>query len=123
MRTFARLTVSTVVVLGAIGCSGEEGDAGCGEGFTLRSSTNEVEGPGADTREDAIRAELAGLGFEASDEAIAEGVVNSAPAASPPGHEVVSVATAEGLDVEMTLTPLDPGWAVHGSSWCVPGDQ
>ena len=123
MRILARLSVPALVVLGALGCSGQDGGSGCGEGFTERSRTNEVDAPGADTREDAIRAELVRLGFEASDVAIAGAVVNSKPAAGDSGREAVSVSTSEGIDIEMTLAPLDPGWAVDGSSWCVPGDQ
>jgi len=107
------------VILGAIACSAG-GGSGCPDGFSGRSSPNEVDGPGTDTREDAVRAELEDLGFEASDEAIADAIVNARPAASPPGHEAVSVRTTEGLDVEMTLAPLDPGWTVDGSSWCEP---
>jgi hypothetical protein len=123
MRTLARLSVSAAAVLGAIGCSGQEGDPGCGDGFTGQSRTNEVERPGAETRDDAIRAELEELRFEASDEAVTDAVVNAIPVADPPGHEAVSVRTSEGFDVEMTLTPLDPGWAVDGSSWCEPVER
>ena len=118
--------ISIVVVLGLIGvaCSNDsglppEGSTGCGDGFTEGSSTNEVEGPGADTREDAIRAELFNLGFEASDEAIGDAIAGAVPAASPRGDVGVFLDTSDGLEVFMTLTHLDPGWAVEGSSWCV----
>jgi hypothetical protein len=118
MRNVPRLVMSVAVVLGAVACS-SSGDPGCGEGFVGRTETHDA--TSADTREQALHAALEDLGFEASDEAITEAVVNAIPAASPPGHETVSVRTSDGLDVQMTLTPLDPGWAVHGSSWCEPG--
>jgi hypothetical protein len=58
------------------------------------------------------------LGFEASDAAIGDAIAGAVPAASPRGDVAVFVTTSEGFDVDMTLTPVDPGWAVEGSGWC-----
>ena len=120
-----RLFVSALVVLGGVTCASDagpsqEGSTGCGDGLTEHSSTIEVQGPGADTKEDAIRAELLHLGFEVSDEAIGDAIAGAVPAASPRGDVGVFMDTSEGFELFMTLTPVDPGWAVEGSSWCVP---
>ena len=119
---FAATTLSVVLALAAIACSGSGSDAdgeSCPAGMTERTSTNELGGPGADTREEAIRAELKEIGLDATDDAIAAGVVAAGPGGSV-GTELVKVETENGIEVTMTLAPLDPGWAVEGSSWCVP---
>ena len=87
--------------------------------MTERASTNEPSGPGAGTREEAIRAELKEIGLDATEDAIATGVVEAGAGGSV-GSELVKVETQNGIEVTMTLAPLDPGWAVEGSSWCVP---
>jgi hypothetical protein len=117
--------LSVLVILGGVTCSNPsglpaEGSTGCGEGFTEHSTTNEVQGAGAGTKEDAIRVELLNLGFEASDEAIGNAIAGAVPAASPAGDVAVFVRTSEGLDVYMPLTALESGWTVTGSNWCEP---
>lgn len=57
--------------------------------------------------------------MDASDDAVAAGVVAAGPGADA-GTELVTIETDGGAEVSMTLAPLDPGWAVEGSSWCVP---
>jgi hypothetical protein len=119
---FATTAMAVALALGAIACSGFGGDAdgeSCPAGATERTSTNGSSGPGAETREDAIRAELEEIGLDATDDAIAAGVVAAGPGGSV-GTELVKVETENGIEVTMTLAPLDPGWAVEGSSWCVP---
>ena len=119
---FAATTLSVVLALAAIACSGSGSDAdgeSCPAGMTERTSTNELSGPGAGTRAEAIRAELKEIGLDATDDAIAAGVVAAGPGGSV-GTELVKVETENGIEVTMTLVPLDPGWAVEGSSWCVP---
>jgi hypothetical protein len=76
-----------------------------------------AEGPGAASREDAVRAELDAIGVGSSDEAISTGVIESSPGPDP-GTERVQIPIFGGLPITMTLTPLDPGWAVTASSWC-----
>ena len=66
-----------------------------------------------------MRAELERLEMGASDEAIAAGVVASAPGESP-GTEELVVENDQGVEITMVLTPLDPGWAVQRSTWCDP---
>ena len=112
------------LALGAIACSGSGGVAEgepCPAGTTERTSTNELSGPGAETRDEAIRAELEAIGLDASDGAVAAGVVAAAPGGDA-GTELVKIETDGGAEVSMTLAPLDPGWAVEGSSWCAPDD-
>jgi hypothetical protein len=119
---FATTSMAVALALGAIACSGSGGDADgepCPAGTTERTSTNELSGPGAETREEAIRAELEQIGLDASDDAVAAGVVAAGPGGGV-GTELVKVETENGVEVTMTLAPLDPGWAVEGSSWCVP---
>ena len=111
-----------MLALGAIVCSGSGGDAdggSCPAGTTERTSTNEVSGQGATTREEAIRAELKAIGLDASNDAIAAGVVAAGPGGNV-GTELVRVDADDGTSVTMTLAPLDPGWGVEDSSWCVP---
>lgn len=122
---FATTTLSVVLALGAIACSGSGGDAdggSCPAGTTERTSTNEVSGPGPETREEAIRAELKAVGLDASDDAIAAGVVAAGPGGNV-GTELVKIETEDGTEVTMTLKPLDPGWAVEGSAWCAPNAE
>jgi hypothetical protein len=114
--------MAVALALGAIACSGSGGDAdgeSCPAGTTERTSTNGSSGPGAETREEAIRAELEEIGLDVTDDAIAAGVVAAGPGGSV-GTELVKVEMENGIEVTMTLAPLDPGWAVEGSSWCVP---
>lgn len=109
-------------MFGAIGCAGSGGDAdggSCPAGTTERTSTNELSGPGAETREEEIRAELKAIGLDASKDPVAGGVVAAGPGGDV-GTELVKVEAEDGTVVTMTLTPLDPGWAVEGSSWCAP---
>jgi hypothetical protein len=124
--------VSIVIVLGLIGAAGalaagamsddEPVPSRCPEGTTEWSSINEIAGPGASTREGAVRAELHDIGREASDEAIAAAVIAGGSGGNV-GTEGVVVETSEGGVVTMTLTPLDPGWAVEVSSWCAPNAE
>lgn len=114
--------MAVAFALGAIACSGSGSDAdgeSCPAGTTERTSTNELSGPGAETREEAIRAELEAIGLHASDDAVAAGVVAADPGGDA-GTELVKIDTDGGAEVSMTLAPLDPGWAVEGSSWCAP---
>ena len=121
--------VSIVIVLGLIGAAGalaagamsDDGPApmGCPEGATEGSSINEVADPGAPTRERAVRAELRDIGRGASDEAIAAAVIAGGSGGNV-GTEGIVVETSDRAVVTMTLTPLDPGWAVESSSWCAP---
>ena len=113
-----------VLALGAITCSGSGDDVdtgSCPEGTIQWTSTNDLSGPGAETREEAIRAELREIGLEATDDAVAAGVVAAGPGGNV-GTELVKIETDDGTEVTMTLAPLDPGWAVEGSSWCAPDD-
>ena len=66
-----------------------------------------------------MRAELERLEMAASDEAIAAGVVASAPGESA-GTEELIVDTDQEVEITMFLAPLDPGWAVQRSTWCDP---
>ena len=119
--------VSTVVVLGLIGVVGAiaagamGGDdsvpSGCPEGTTEWSSINEFAGPAADSREEAVRVELRNHGMDASDDAIASAVIAAGPGGNA-GTERVDVENSDGFRITMTLKPLEPGWAVEGSSWC-----
>lgn len=84
-----------------------------------RTSTNELNGPGFEGREEAIRAELENLDLSATDEAITTGVVQ-AGAGERAGTEVATIEIDGGSVATMTLVPLDPGWAVETSSWCAP---
>jgi hypothetical protein len=121
---FATTAMAVALALGAIACSGSGGDAdgeSCPAWTTERTSTNGSSGPGAETREEAIRAELEEIGLDATDDAIAAGVVAADPGGDA-GTEVVKIETDGGAEVSMTLAPLDPGWAVEGSSWCAPDD-
>jgi hypothetical protein len=114
-----------VAAMLTVACSGSEDDAEgapCPAGTIRRTSTNELEGPGAATREEAVQDELANLDMESSDQAIAAGVIASSPGSSP-GSEEIQVPLREGLPVTMTLIPLDPGWAVEGSTWCAPDEE
>jgi hypothetical protein len=114
--------MAVALALGAIACSGSGGDAdgeSCPAGTTERTSTNGSSGPGAETREEAIRAELEAIGLDASDDAVAAGVVAADPGGDG-GTELVRIETDGGAEVSMTLAPLDPGWTVEGSSWCAP---
>ena len=111
-----------LILSAAVACSGSEGEADavpCPTGTIQRDTGNEIAGPGAESREDAMRAELEDLGMESSDEAISAGVVASSPGASP-GTEKVEILTSEGFPVTMTLAPLDPGWMVERAGWCAP---
>ena len=110
------------VLAGGVACTGSDGDAddpACPDGFTRTESTSDAGGSGAGTREDAVRTELERLQMTGSDEAIAAGVVASAPGEST-GTEELVVENEQGVEVTMLLTPLDPGWAVERSSWCEP---
>jgi hypothetical protein len=84
-----------------------------------RQATNEIEGPGAASREDAISTELGNLGLDATEDAINEGVVHAGPGGNV-GTERVTIESSDGTQVTMTLSPLDPGWAVESSTWCAP---
>jgi hypothetical protein len=109
--------VTTVAVVGA--CGGDEGsDAGdCPDGLTRWTSSNEVQGPGTETREAAIERELAEHGLEATDEAVVAGVVAAGPGGNA-GTELVEIELTDGTVATMTLTPLEPGWAVSDAAWC-----
>ncbi len=110
------------VLAAVVACSGSDGDANgsaCADGFTRTESMSDASGPGAATREEAVRAELDRLEMTASDEAIAAGVVASAPGESAGSEELV-VENDQGVEVTMLLEPLDPGWAVQRSTWCEP---
>ena len=114
--------VLSVMLAAGVACSGSDGDAGgtaCPDGSTRTESASDAGGPGAATREDAVRGELERLQMAASDDAIAEGVVASAPGESA-GTEELVVENDQGVEVTMLLAPLDPGWAVERSSWCEP---
>jgi hypothetical protein len=112
-------------LVGAIACSGSDGGgdgSACPEGTTRWESTEGFsDGTAAQTREDAIKAELQKMSREASDEAISAGLV--ATAAGSYGAERVEVTTSDGVVVTMTLAPQNPGWRVERSTWCAPGDQ
>jgi len=114
-----------VVLLGAFACSGSDGEgdgSACPEGTTRWESTEGFsDGTAADTREDAIRAELENLSWQASNEAISAGVVGSEPGSN--GGEEVEIETDDGVIVTMTLVAQNPGWRVERSTWCAPGDQ
>ncbi len=116
-------TIGALVVAGtiAVGCGGNQQGAGsrCPDGTVGRTTTNTVARPGAGSREAAVQAELQRLGLEATDDAIAAGVIASS-AGSSPGTEEIEVQTLEGDPITMTLAPLDPGWAVEASRWCAP---
>ncbi|MBA3738076.1 MAG: hypothetical protein H0W97_05875 [Actinobacteria bacterium] len=117
----AAVVLSGVLAVG-VACSGSEGDRGgssCPDGLTRSESSSGASGPGASTREEAVRAELDGLEMAASDEAIAAGVVASAPGESA-GTEELIVDTDQEVEITMFLAPLDPGWAVQRSTWCDP---
>lgn len=88
----------------------------------MRTSTNDLSGPGAETREEAIRAELREIGLDASDDAVAAGVVAAGPGTNV-GTELVKIETEDSIEIRMTLAPLDPGWAVEGSTWCAPNAE
>lgn len=115
--------VVLVAIVGIVGCGRSAEPAtnasGCPEGSTRREAINEIAGPGAATREDAVRAELENIGVVASDDAISAGVVAAGPGGNV-GTEEVQMPVDDGTVVTMTLTPLDPGWAVESSSWCAP---
>jgi hypothetical protein len=114
----ARLMLVMVVVAGVACGDGETSDAGgCPDGMTRWTSTNEIEGPGEDTREAAIERELAEHGLEATAESIVAGVVSAAPGGDA-GTERVDVELDDGTVATMTLTPLEPGWAVSDAAWC-----
>lgn len=120
MRAFAVLSVPLALALVALSCSSTDADRtgpSCPEGTTGRTSASEVEGEGSETREDAIRAELAEIGIEASDDAVTAGVIAAGPGEDA-GTEVVAVETDDGSTATFTLAPLDPGWAVERSEWC-----
>ena len=122
--------VSIVIVLGLLAAAGAiaagamSGDdpvpSGCPEGTTGWSSINEFAGPPPDSREEAVRVELENLAMDATDEAIAAAVIAAGPGGNV-GTEKTEVETSQGVVVTMTLEPMDPGWAVGGSSWCAPG--
>jgi hypothetical protein len=106
-----------------IACSGSTEGAGgtsCPNGMSERRATNEIEGPGAASREDAIRTELGNLGLDAREDAISEGVVHAGPGGNVGWSERVTIESSDGTPVTMTLSPLDPGWAVESSTWCAP---
>jgi hypothetical protein len=123
---------SIVVVLGLIGSAGaiaaatmnddSANSSTCPDGTTEWSSINELAGPGAASMEDAVRIELESHQMDASDDAIAA-AVGAAGSAGNVGDGTVVVETSEGVRVSMTLTPLNPGWAVEASSWCAPNDE
>ena len=120
-KLFARLSVSLVIAIWALSCSGsdEDGSGSCPEGFTPTRSMNEAGGDGMATRDEAVSAELERLQAQASDEAIGAAVAAGQPGPNP-GTERVVVDTDEFGEVTMILAPLDPGWTVERSSWCGP---
>ncbi|MGH2678888.1 MAG: hypothetical protein ACRDG8_00140 [Actinomycetota bacterium] len=124
MEGAIRRAVSAVVLVGAVACSGSDGagDASaCPEGTTRQEATGGYgDGTAADTREDAIRAELQSIDRRAADEEIAAGVVASA--AGSDGSEKVEIRTSDSVVVTMTLAPQNPGWRVERSTWCAPDD-
>lgn len=127
MRRLLIRALTAVVVLGistAGGC-GERPEAeapsvaACPEGTTQWSaSTGFSEGTPAETRDEAVRRELESLRMKASKNAIAAAVIASSQGAA--GTEEIVVPTSGGVDVTMTLAPLDPGWGVERSEWCAP---
>jgi hypothetical protein len=60
--------------------------------------------------------------MEASEDAISAALIVSSPGSSPGSEELV-VETSDGVEVTMTLAPLDPGWAVEGAQWCAPDTE
>ncbi|HWL90255.1 MAG TPA: hypothetical protein VNP90_02715 [Actinomycetota bacterium] len=121
MRDLVVVVLAGVLAAG-VACSGSDGDAdgsACPDGLTRTESSSDAAGPGTSTREEAVRAELERLEMAASDEAIAAGVVASAPGESA-GTEELVVENDQGVEVTMLLAPLDPGWAVERSTWCEP---
>ena len=120
MRDVVGKVILAGVLAAGVACSGSEGDPGgssCPDGFTRSESSSGAVGAGAATREEAVRAELARLEMPASDEAIAAGVVASAPGESA-GTEELILETDQEVEITMFLAPLDPGWAVQRSTWC-----
>jgi hypothetical protein len=116
----ARAVFAIVLAIHAGACSGsDDGGTTCPAGTTARTSTNELNGPGFEEREDAIRAELENLDLSANGEAITTGVVQAEPGERA-GTEVATIETDDGSVATMTLAPLDPGWAVEASTWCAP---
>ena len=113
--------ILAVMVMATGACSDQVDGSGCPEGTTEREAINDLAGPGAPTREDAVRAELQNLGMDATDDAVTAGVVAAGPGGNA-GTELVTVETENGTEVTMTLAPLDPGWAAESSSWCAPDD-
>src|SRR5687767_14916985 len=100
-----RNAVAAVVLAGVLAgggaCAGSDGEAdgsSCSDGSTRSESANDAAGPGAATREEAVRAELERLEMAASDEAIAAGVVASAPGGSP-GTEELVVENDQGVEI------------------------
>lgn len=98
--------------------AGETTTSGCPDGSTRRESDG-LSTHALESREAAIRLQLKNLGEEASDDAIAAGIVRSSQDAS--GGENVEVQTSSGL-VTITLLPQMPGWKVARSTWCAPDE-
>jgi hypothetical protein len=114
-------SMALAIALAAASCS-ESSDAShsCPEGMThqLSTGTSFV----AETRDEAVAHWLPGEGLEASDDAIAAGVVAAQPG-SEAGTEVVQVETTDGsAEVRIVLEPQDPGWRVAGATWCLPAE-
>ena len=116
----ARAVLVILLSIPVAACSGSDGDGSaqpCPDGSVERTATNVVADPALDSRDDAIQAGLDALGVEASKEAIADAIVSAV--AVPDSHdEQLTIAVAGGTDVLLTLTPLDPGWAVERAEWC-----
>jgi hypothetical protein len=114
-----------LILVGAFACSGSDGaedGSTCPEGTTPWERVEGLgDGTAADTREEAISAELEAMGRHASDEAISAAVVNGTPGSN--GGEGVEVETDDGVIVTMSLVAQNPGWLVERSTWCAPGDQ
>lgn len=125
MEGAIRRGVFAAILVGAVACSGSEGagDASpCPEGTTRREATDGYgDGATADTREDAIRAELQNIGRQTTDEEITAGVVASVSASD--GSEQVEVRTSDDVVVSMTLAPQNPGWSVERSTWCASDEE
>jgi hypothetical protein len=117
-RAVGRVLLATRYLL-TVACSEPTNSIGvaCPGEVVERSATSGDEFPDADTREEAIRSALRDIEMPASRDAIVQTVVGSGPGPEPPKADAV-VQTKSGVEVSMTLRPLDPGWTVDSVRWC-----